>query len=279
MSRGAAAVLLGALVVGCAAPRAQTGSGAGRPTEDSGGQDTASVSVVEERPLPLTGVVYLLAWELCGATVTDDGVRWTTAAGDQIRLREGYLVTSSATLVPCAELSAARTAPPGHGTFDDPSSSLIALAEPLHAPATAELARFSFDETDYCRAHLMLSPDINGQGRMPEQVTAVGWSLRLSADYTTAAGVEGQLEVSTAAAWGELWSLGALEGAEALAEGPAGPAALVLTRRLDTLFDGLSAEGADLDALAADGGATLGGPLLAQLIADTTARLQPAVDE
>ncbi|MFM2245159.1 MAG: hypothetical protein RL071_1233 [Pseudomonadota bacterium] len=268
-----AQALTAAVAAGCGAP-ATVAHGRGASI-DTGAEDSAGQVASDALALSLTGVTYTLDWALGRATVTDAGVTWTTAAGDQIRLREGYLVTSTATLVPCAELSAARTAPPGHGTFDDPSSSVIALAEPLHAPVTAELARFTFDETAYCRAHLMLSPDLNGGGRMPEDVAAIGWSLRLSADYTTAAGAEGQLEVSTAAAWGELWSLGALDGAAALAAAPAGPVELVLTRRLDTLFDGLAAEGADLDALAADGGATLGGPLLAQLIADTTARLRP----
>ena len=264
---GARATVLGsALSAAAACTPTPSASPDSAPTPE--GLDTGG-GAAAERPLTLSGVRYTLAWERGAAQVDSAGVALRTAAGVEVRITEGYVISATATLVPCAELEAGRTAPPGHGTFDDPSSSVWALAEALHAPATATLAEAVMEPTAYCRAHYMLSPDLVGDGRMPEGVDDRGWSLRLTGSYIDPNGATVPFVVRTEAAWGELWTLADLAGAAPSAA--AGQAVeLRITRRIDTLFDDV-----DLGALAADQGETLGAALLGRLIADTEATLHP----
>lgn len=295
MSR--ARLLLLAAAAGCAAgPTAGAEAGG-----DSGGGQGALVGAA---PVALSGLRLRLRWAPGSATFADDGARFTTDQGYAVHLAEGYLVSAHATLVPCDGVNSGRSAgwptpltpkggwaplglaPLGHGAFDDPSAILTAVAEPLHlhTPEGLLFGASTFERTDYCGAHYLVSTDLNGTGQLPTGPwpplptegeaadtgatgetadTAERWSLRLRGEVRAPDGQTTPLLVEAAGATGELWALSALEGAEGCGE----RAELTIVRRLDTLLDGLALDQAAPAAIAAG--------LLVNLIADAEARLGP----
>ena len=289
------------LLIGLAAGCAGDGAPSGRAGADLSGWDTGDTgrdpgALAGATPITLTGLRVRLRWTPGTAVYDGDGARFTTDRGYGVHLVEGYLVSAHATLVPCERVEASRTAagsaaPMNHGTFDDPSAIITAVAEPLHQnnPEGVIFGESSFEATDYCGAHYLVATDLNGTGDLPvgpwpptttpsegadtgaedagegaaEEAAAERWSLRLRGELTAPDGVTSPLLLEGAGATGELWALSALAGAEGC-----GPRAeLQIDRRLDTLLDGL-----DLDAQPA---AELSAGLLLNLIAGAEARLSP----
>jgi hypothetical protein len=290
------------LLIGLAAGCAGGGAPSGRADPDLLAWDTGDTgrdpgALADATPITLSGLRVRLRWTPGTAVYDVDGARFTTDRGYGVHLVEGYLVSAHATLVPCERVEASRTAagaaaPMNHGTFDDPSAILTAVAEPLHQnnPEGVVFGESSFEATDYCGAHYLVATDLNGTGDLPlgpwpplsapsegadtgaegdgeepaaEEAVAERWSLRLRGELTAPDGATSPLLIEGAGATGELWALSALAGAEGC-----GPRAeLQIDRRLDTLLDGL-----DLDAEPAD---ALSAGLLLNLIAGAEARLAP----
>jgi len=149
-----------------------------------------------------SSVEYVLAFDRTGVTeLAEGGFETVTAEGRTVRLRRGYLVQSSLTLVDCLgvggdawdDLTAALFAPPvaraGHSEAGDPSE--------VVAPRFLDLARLDGDlvfgsaampDTRYCRVHQLVTGSYDAsaiEGGVPEGVDPVLTTLVLEGEHRT----------------------------------------------------------------------------------------------
>jgi hypothetical protein len=248
------------------------GACAGAPARSSGAPDTGTAAATAERPIGSTGVRYTLAWDTTGVELLGPGLRFTTDLGYDVHLEYGLLVTAHAALVPCEDVAARRAAAgavgvahAGHGVFDDPSAVIRARSEALHAPETVILGEVSYEATAHCRAHMLAAPDLNGDGvglglgGAAEGDTGAadtgggglgGASLRLRGSARSPEGELLALDHTGDSAFGELWTLAHLDGADSLPDEP-GQLELRLTRPLARLLDGIDLATASPAAISA----------------------------
>jgi hypothetical protein len=199
-----------------------------------------------------SSVEYVLAFDRAGVTeLPDGGFETVTAEGRTVRLRRGYLMQSSLTLVDCLgvggdawdELAAALFAPTvaraGHSEAGDPSEVVAPRFLDL-ATIDGDLAfgRAAMSETRYCRVHQLVtgSYDASGiEGGVPEGVDPVLTTLVLEGEHRTEGAEWASFAVRSTLASGALHDLpdvleGGLDGAHAVVR---------VERDLARMFDGV----------------------------------------
>lgn len=240
---------------------------------DSAVFDSAD-SAADASPVTVSEVAWSVDWDTAGVQAeAGGGWRLTNNLGQQVLVEQGWLVSYSAALVPCAT---ARLAPrpgvvgallgvavarAGHGEEADPSSSPVAVVEDLADPQGSVLAEVSFDAAAYCGVHYLV-------GQAPEDTVSPdgapdmqGVSLVLEGWWWPAGGGDAQpLSLRSSLAWGNLMDL-----AEVGRAGAGERAEVRLTRRLAGLFDGVD--------LAAEDGQSVAYGVLGNLVGGTSAAL------
>lgn len=199
-----------------------------------------------------SSVEYVLAFDRSGVSeLADGGFETVTPEGRTVRLRRGYLVQSSLTLVDCLgvggdawdELAAALFAPPvaraGHADASDPSEVVAPRFLDL-ATLEGDLAfgRAAMPETRYCRVHQLVtgSYDASGiEGGVPEGVDPILTTLVLEGEHRTESAAWAPFALSSTLASGALHDLpdvleGGLDGSHAVVR---------VERDLARMFDGV----------------------------------------
>jgi len=216
--------------------------------------------MVERAPgLWATEVTYLLRFDRSGVEPLDVGFGTTTSDGVQVRLRRGYLLQSSMTLVDCLGVGgdvwdemASRLAPTllrgplfgasvaraGHGDAGDPSEVIaprfVDLAE---SDADIVFGRVTIDETRYCRVHQLVAGSYDAasiEGHIPDDIDPVLTTLVIEGEVLRD-GLWAPFEARSTVSSGALYDLpDVVEG-----DLGGGEVTVVLERDLARTFDGV----------------------------------------
>ena len=195
---------------------------------------------------PSTGqITYYLDWDWGQATSNASGQGWavTNDLGYDIQVTNGYLVNRTIQLVACehnhtASMSSAllnvilpQTALAGHGdTERDASQINTPFVESLATPMLLEVETVTGDEPAYCKTHYLLAPGIETATNLPVNTDMVGTTLLIEGQYKASGNNSFEpFTISTNLAWGTNANLDTLHNS--------GNTNVVISRRLDTLFD------------------------------------------
>ncbi|MCB9744178.1 MAG: hypothetical protein H6740_16390 [Alphaproteobacteria bacterium] len=212
--------------------------------------EAAAVDSGAPAGLSLTEVRYVSAWDTEGLTRSAEGWELTNDQGYRVRVRSGWIVTNSLSLVECATASlqpqplglalVEATAFAGHGGETDPSALPLPVAQSLTALEPQTLAELQFTAARYCEAHQLVARVIDGAQGAPESPALTGLSLTVEGAWAGKDDAWTPFTVESSAAFGKLHALEDVEGEGARLE-------LTLTRKLATLFDGVDFREADED--------------------------------
>lgn len=204
--------------------------------------------------ITLVGVRYSLRVELGSARHGAEGVSMRTDLGYELILRRAYVVSHSASFAPCAP-------PPMGGAEMSPIRSLsMPRAHASHSgrddsaarrPKVEDLLREGIDRWDelafparrYCRFHYLVARANERAEGLPVDPDLVGSSLHVELDVRDLEGrAIGSRTIHSSLPNGRLYELrdlGLAAGAEPR------QVEVTITRKLDTLFDGIAFDTAD----------------------------------
>ena len=193
-------------------------------------------------------VRYHLAWDWGEAESSETGWRVTTDRGYDVEVTEGFLITYSVQLAPCADeelgrnlglnrLFGAQRAFAGHGGLEDPSAWLDQVAEPLHTPEPLSLEPVQLDTGHYCRAHYLVARADTKARDLPGHVNMVGSSLYIVGTSRLAGAEAKPFVLWSTLPVGELMTWSDPVRPINLAEGGVD---VTITRDLGRLFDGVN---------------------------------------
>lgn len=191
---------------------------------------------------------YHLDWDWGDAEPTDKGWRVTTDRGYDVQVTEGFLITYSVQLAPCADDDLGYTIDPrrlfgvghawaGHGGPEDPSAWLMGIAENLAAPEHVSLAPISLSSGIYCRAHYLVSRADTKTRGLPEDFNMVGTSLYLQGTAALDGGEPQPFSIWSTLPVGELVAWSEPVSPVDLSDGTID---VTFTRDLGRLFDGVA---------------------------------------
>lgn len=214
---------------------------------------------------------YYLNWTWGAAQRDADGSGWqvVTDLGYQVHVESGSLVAYSTQLIECPHehptaldaLDLINTAEAGHGSDGaDPSALPQGMIENLAAPGLIKLGTVTLTgDLHYCQAHYLIARTDSTIEGMSQTDPLWGVSLYLTGTYQQGNSAPVPFTLQTSLANGKIADL----DHTALHSQPI--ADVIITRRLDTLFNGLD--------FATMESAELGKAALWNLIADLTISL------
>ncbi len=209
---------------------------------------------------PTSGqVLYQFDWHWGKAQPDTDGKGWTVIndLGYQIHVTQGYLVTGSAELVPCAHthaqvqpstidtiaaLFAPQIAKAGHGGESDASRLKNPQVESLTVPQSISAITQWGSEPNYCQMHYLVAYGVANAQNLPTDVSMIGNSLLIEGEVrapnTT---VATPFNLKSALAWGGSKDLIVTNDKTDVAEGVKSGTFLhlIVSRDLGSLFDGV----------------------------------------
>lgn len=190
-------------------------------------------------------VLYLLAWNVEGIRILNQGAAWEvdTNQGYQVRVTSGYVTSHTAELIPCGrageagaswmEWLAPRAAFATHALPLDPSAFHRARIEPLLHVRTRRVVRPLTRGASYCAADYLIARAGDDALGQPTDFDMVDRSLFLRGRVRRGAEAWRDFEVSTRVAHG-------FRREFALRAAPhATPLVVRIERRLASLFDGI----------------------------------------
>ena len=195
-----------------------------------------------------TEIRYHLTWDWGDAEPTDGGWRVITDRGYEVEVTEGYLVTYSVQLAPCAEdewgrgfdlrrLFGMGRAWAGHGGEEDPSAWLTGIAEPLGTPQPISLEPVPLDAGLYCNAHYLVARAQSKTRGLPDALNMVGTSLYIQGTAALDGGEPQPFAIWSTLPVGELTAWSDPVSAVDLSDGSVD---VTFTRDLGRLFDGVA---------------------------------------
>lgn len=212
---------------------------------------------VTREGLSLRGAHYVLRWSAEGAEVRPDGsFTVVNDLGYTIDVRRAYLVSHSATLVPCAPATDAvatlgrwispREARAGHGESADPSAVDAPRVERVGVFHDKDFGGALFAETRYCDAHYVIGRAWSGLWDNPEEHDMTGTTVYVEGSAHRPDMPSRRFVIESALASGEMWPL-----PEPAAD--VGPCVEVsIERRVRGWFDGIDFDGSDAEEIARD---------------------------
>ena len=193
---------------------------------------------------------YHLDWGWGDAETTDEGWRVTTDRGYDVEVTEGFLITYSVQLAPCADDELGYSIDPrrlfgvgqawaGHGGPEDPSAWLMGIAEDLAKPQQVSLQPVPLNTGVYCRAHYLVARAETKTRGLPNDFNMVGTSLYVAGTAALDDGPAQPFSIWSTLPVGELITWGDPISPVDLSDGGID---VTITRDLGRLFDGIAFE-------------------------------------
>jgi hypothetical protein len=208
----------------------------------------------------LDAVTYLGDWDTDGVELTDDGFTVISDLGYTVEVTEARLVDYTLSMVSCHHVLARMSlfgspAWAGHPDEDDPSTMLEPAVQHFADPGITELGSVSFATESYCRLHSLIAAE--DSELLPDSRPGTNYSLVIAGEVTTPEGAQFTLHIASNQ------GLGRLDDFDAIAfTGTGSTAEITVTRRLETMFDGI--------ALDEDPASTIAWRVLSNLSEDQT---------
>ncbi len=207
-------------------------------------RDGASTSSPMAQGLGASSVRYRTRWDWGRAVPDEHGFRVVSDRGITVHVERGYVTAHGLALVPCrmprAALGLSLAVPMAHAGHDGvrDASAAPPRVESLAAPATTDEV-IALPSTRYCQLHYLVARADRHTRALPGDVPMDRVSVHLEGTYQLPGARDARpFSIHSAMAHGVLLEL------DPRAPSRTGALEVVLTRRLDTLFDGLEFESA-----------------------------------